>query len=103
GTQYGDEDRVRTISSGFYFMEHLGYDDRLYLDFGGRFDGHSAFGRDYGYHFFPRVGASYLLSQHGFLPDFIGTLRLRTAYGASGRPPLDYVATRSWEPIPAAS
>lgn len=102
GTQFGDEDRVLTKSSGFYFMEQLGYDDRLYLDFGGRLDGHSAFGRDYGYHFFPRVGASYLLSDHGFLPALVGTLRLRTAYGASGRPPSDYVATRSWAPIPAA-
>lgn len=103
GTQYGDEDRVLTRSSGFYLMEQLGYNDRLYLDLGARLDGHSAFGRDHRYHLFPRVGASYILSDHGFLPEFISTLRLRTAYGAAGRPPADFVATRSWTPIPAAT
>jgi TonB-dependent starch-binding outer membrane protein SusC len=101
GNQTSDEDRVYTRHAGFYLEEQLGFNDLLFLTVGGRLDGHSAFGAGNRWHFYPKVGASYLASDHFTLPETLGTLRLRAAYGAAGQQPAEYVATRTWRPIPA--
>jgi TonB-dependent starch-binding outer membrane protein SusC len=101
GNQTSDEDRIYTRHAGFYLEEQLGFSDVLFLTLGGRLDGHSAFGAGNRWHFYPKVGASYLLSDHVSLPETLGTMRLRAAYGAAGQQPNNYVATRTWRPVPS--
>lgn len=65
--------------------------DRLYLQFAGRLDKSSTFGGNAEWFFSPKVGASYVVSDEAFwqdnMPDLISTLRLRGAYGTTGRSP----------------
>jgi TonB-dependent starch-binding outer membrane protein SusC len=100
GNQTSDEDRVYTRHAGFYLEEQLGFRDFFFVTAGGRLDGHSAFGAGNRWHFYPKVGASYIASEHLSLPETLGTLRLRAAYGTAGQQPDEYVATRTWRPIP---
>jgi TonB-linked SusC/RagA family outer membrane protein len=77
-------------SIGVFVQEQLGYRDRLYLQFGLRGDRNSSFGSDVGTFYLPKFGASYVISEESFfngLRSTIPTLRLRAAYGTTGRSP----------------
>ncbi len=78
-----------TILLGGYVEEMLGLNDRLFLTGAVRLDGASTFGRDFDEAVYPRAGASWLVSEEPFLPRLPGLdqLRLRYAYGASGKQP----------------
>lgn len=78
-------------------QERLGFRDRLFLTVGARADAHSAFGEDYPYQVYPKVSASYVVSDHGFWPESWGSLRLRAAYGTAGRQPGAFDSVRMWE------
>lgn len=98
----GSGDRINTGSIGLYLEEQIDLDGRLFLNLGLRADAHSAFGREHRYHLFPKLSASYLLSDYEAIPEAVSTLRLRTAYGSSGRQPADYVKARTWKSVRAA-
>lgn len=77
-------------SLGVFVHEQLGFRDRLFLQLAMRADRNSAFGADVGTFFLPKVGASYVISDESFwepLASAIPTLRLRAAYGTTGRSP----------------
>jgi len=93
--QTGNENRYYTEQLGFYVEEKLNLEDFLYLTVSGRFDGHSAAGRDARWQFYPKLGVSYLPSEHGLLPESLGTVRLRAAFGEAGQAPEDYSALRT--------
>jgi len=80
---------LETVVLGGYVEEMLGLNDRLFLTGAVRMDGASTFGRDFDEAFYPKVGASWLVSEEPFLPRLPGLneLRLRYAYGASGKQP----------------
>jgi TonB-dependent starch-binding outer membrane protein SusC len=101
GVQSSDDSRITTRHAGFYLEEQLGFRNVFFLSLGGRLDGHSAFGADNRFHFYPRANASYVASEHLSLPEAVGTLRLRAAYGTAGQQPADFVASRVWRPVPA--
>lgn len=85
GEAYGQQK-----SLGLFLQEQLGYRDRLFLQLGARVDQNSAFGSDVGAFFLPKVGASYILSEEPFwepLGSLVSTLRVRAAYGTTGRAP----------------
>jgi TonB-dependent starch-binding outer membrane protein SusC len=73
----------------------LSYRERLYFKLGTRRDQSSSFGADSKPFYSPNIGLSYVISDEdyfrrmtSFLPEFaITQLRLRTAYGISGRQP----------------
>jgi TonB-linked SusC/RagA family outer membrane protein len=80
----------QTKSLGFLAQGQLGLRDRLYLQLGARLDRNSAFGSRTGSFFLPKAGASWVVSQEPFwrgVSSFIPTLRLRAAYGTTGRSP----------------
>jgi len=80
----------QTKSFGLIAQGQLGFRDRLYLQLGARLDRNSAFGSEVGSFFLPKAGASWVLSQEPFwqkLSSLIPTLRLRAAYGTTGRSP----------------
>lgn len=93
--QTGNENRYYTEQLGYYLDQQVNLDDFLYLTLAGRMDGHSAAGREARWQFYPKFGLSYLPSEHGVLPEVLGTLRLRAAYGEAGQAPADYSALRT--------
>jgi TonB-linked SusC/RagA family outer membrane protein len=77
-------------SLGLFVQEQVGFRDRLFVQVGLRADRNSAFGDDVGTFFLPKVGASWVVSQEPFWRDYlttIPTLRVRAAYGTTGRSP----------------
>jgi TonB-linked SusC/RagA family outer membrane protein len=89
-TTAATESYGQTKSLGFLTQGQLGIKDRLYLQLGARLDRNSAFGSKVGSFFLPKAGASWVVSQEPFwqsLSSYIPTLRLRAAYGTTGRSP----------------
>ena len=87
----------RTVTSGgFFVQEVVGIGDRLFLTGGLRVDGHSAFGKDFGLETYPKGSFSYVISDEAFFPTGLGTLKLRGAFGDSGKAPGLFDAARTW-------
>jgi TonB-linked SusC/RagA family outer membrane protein len=85
GQGYGE-----SRSIGVFAQEQVGFRDRLFLQIGLRGDRNSAFGSDVGTFYLPKFGASYVISEEPFwkgLSSLVPTLRLRAAYGTTGRSP----------------
>ena len=91
--------RRRVVNAGLFAQEQVGWRDRAFLTLGLRIDGNSAFGKDFGLQPYPKVGISYVVSEHEFWPKRIETFKLRAALGESGKAPGAFDATRTWEPI----
>jgi TonB-dependent SusC/RagA subfamily outer membrane receptor len=76
-------------SLGSYVEQTVGLNDRLFLTGALRLDGASTFGREYSVAVYPKASVSWLVSEEPFMPRVPGLdeLRLRYAFGASGRQP----------------
>jgi len=98
-----DEHRQETREYGFFLQERLGFYDIAFLTFGVRADRHSAFGIDFGWGWYPSVGISYVISDHEFWRERLGTteFRVRAQYGEAGRPPGTFDHLRTWNAIAA--
>ena len=74
---------------GVYAQEQASIRDRLFLTAAVRSDQNSAFGTKFQRVFYPKVSASWIVSDEPFFahPSWLSQLRLRTAYGASGVQP----------------
>ncbi len=81
---------------GSYFTNlRYNYDHRYYLTFTGRLDGHSRFGADTRWGFFPSVSAAWNLSDEDFFNiDEINELRFRASYGLTGNAEIGNFAAR---------
>ena len=93
------ETNSTVTSGGFFVQEQLGLGDRMFLTLGVRVDGHSAFGRDFGLETYPKASFSYVVSDEDFFPASFGTLKLRGAFGESGKAPGLFDATRTWASV----
>ncbi len=92
----GIEDRIRVTNGGLFVQNVFDLNNRLFLTLGVRFDGNSAFGKSLGLQSYPKVSGSYVLSDESFWPARFGTMKLRAAYGQSGRAPGAFDALRTW-------
>ncbi len=96
----GADTRRRVVNAGLFFQEQIGWKDRAFLTLGMRVDGNSAFGKDFGLQYYPKIGFAYALSDHAWWPKGqIETFKLRTAIGESGKAPGAFDAVRTWDPI----
>ena len=86
-------------SGGFFLQEVVGLGDRLFLTMGLRMDGHSAFGADFGLESYPKGSVSYVISDESFFPAGFGQLKLRGAFGESGKAPGLFDAARTWASV----
>jgi TonB-linked SusC/RagA family outer membrane protein len=86
---FAGEATTTAITLGFYVEQQLAWKDRLYLTGAIRSDRNSAFGEAFDRVYYPKLALSYVISDEGFFPKgtFLNSLRLRGAYGASGRQP----------------
>ena len=62
----GFEQRERVVNAGFFFQNVLDITDKYFITVGGRVDGNSAFGSDFGLQFYPKASASWVVSDEGF-------------------------------------
>jgi len=70
---------------GGFLQQTFAYNDRLFLTLAGRVDGASTFGEDERQQFYPKVSASYNISDEDFWKSsLINTLKLRAAWGQAG-------------------
>ncbi|HEY9229034.1 MAG TPA: TonB-dependent receptor [Gemmatimonadaceae bacterium] len=96
----GRDTRPRVVNAGVFLQEMLGWRDRLFVTGGLRIDGNSAFGEDFGLQKYPKISASYILSEEGFWPtQWLPTTKLRAAIGESGKAPGAFDAVRTWDPV----
>lgn len=91
------EGRTRVRSGGFFLQEMLGWKDRLFVTGGVRWDGFSTFGDDFGIATYPKLSAAYTISEESFYPDVLGSVKLRAAWGVSGKAPGVFQAARIYE------
>lgn len=74
---------------GYYLQQVFSFNDRLFLTAAGRIDAASRFSKDNRNIFYPKVSASYLVSDEPFWKDgglgnTIETFRLRSSWGQAG-------------------
>lgn len=83
------EGTAETITLGTYIEESLGINDRLFLVGAMRFDDNSAFGSGFNGARYPKVSASWAISEESWfkVPNFVSSVRVRSAFGASGVAP----------------
>ena len=89
GTLTADEATNESRTLGAFAEERLAFGETLFLTGGLRSDRNSAFGANFKTVLYPKVSASWVVSDQGFFPKFnwLNQLRLRSAYGASGVQP----------------
>ena len=75
-------------SLGVYVQEQLSWKDRVFLTGAIRFDDNSAFGSNFDFEKYPKVAATWVVSEEAFWGvSFVNSLRLRGAWGQAGRQP----------------
>jgi len=96
--QRGRDDFVENNTVGFYLQEQVGWKDRLFFTAAIRADDNSAFGENFDLVYYPKVSASWVVSEEDFWNlDFVNSLRLRGAYGESGQQPDAFAAIRTFQ------
>jgi len=93
---YAREDREKVWNAGFFFQNVFDINNKYFLTAGIRVDGNSAFGAGFGLQTYPKVSASWVISDEDFWAQPLGTVKLRAAYGQSGRAPGAFDAVRTW-------
>jgi len=83
------ESRGEQSIYGAFAQETLGYQEKLFLTGAGRIDAASTFGKNDRTQFYPKVSASYLISEENFwknssLANAISSFKFRASWGQSG-------------------
>ena len=101
-TRSSTQSIVERRTLGYYVEQQIALRERLFITGGVRRDAASAFGENTRAVYYPKLGASWLISDEGFFPrrDFINSLRVRGTYGASGQIPGATDAVRFYSPGP---
>jgi outer membrane receptor protein involved in Fe transport len=83
------EATAETVTLGAYVEQVFGYKDRFFLTGALRTDDNSAFGKNFSAVYYPKLQASWVISDEPFFPTSfpVDNLRFRLAYGASGQQP----------------
>lgn len=87
---------------GYYVEQQIALREKLFITGGMRRDAASAFGANTRAVYYPKFGASWLISEESFFPrpEFVNSLRVRGTYGASGQIPGATDAVRFYSPGP---
>jgi TonB-linked SusC/RagA family outer membrane protein len=89
GTRTLDYTYEENKTLGFYVQEELSWQDRIFVTGAVRGDDNSAFGSQFQLQYYPKLSASWVISEESFwpAPDVVNSMRLRGAWGRSGRQP----------------
>lgn len=95
------EDRRGFRNGGGFIQEQIGWNNRLFITAGLRADAFSQVNQEldltFDFLYFPKLQATYTLSDHDFFPDIFDTFRLRAAWGESGDPPPQTANQTLWQ------
>jgi len=98
GVSTSNEIFTEVVNYGLYIQENLGYRNKFFIDFGLRGDGNTAFGKEVGVQYYPKVGFAYIpTAEPGFkdaLP-FVSSAKLRGSYGLAGNFPPPFMNQRT--------
>ncbi len=89
-TRTGGQTRTEQRSTGYLGQLQVGHLNRRFIQLGLRVDENSSFGENSEAFYLPKVGGSWVVSEEQFfsgLSSVIGSLRLRAAWGQTGRSP----------------
>jgi TonB-linked SusC/RagA family outer membrane protein len=94
------EDFLENKTLGVYIQEQVAWRDRLYLTGAIRGDDNSAFGQNFEFVVYPKLSASWVISEEPFWEPlaFIRDMRLRAAWGRAGQQPDVFDALRTYNP-----
>jgi len=94
----GADEVFQNNTVGAFIQQQFVWNDRLFLTGAIRTDDNSAFGTNFDAVTYPKLSASWVLSEEPALrlPSAINSLRLRSAYGASGLQPGAFDAIRTY-------
>jgi TonB-linked SusC/RagA family outer membrane protein len=97
----GTDELFETASVGGFIQQQAIWHDRLYLTAAMRADDNSAFGANFDVVKYPKLSASYVLSEEPRLklPDWVNDLRVRAAFGGSGQQPGAFDAIRTYTAV----
>ena len=103
GLRQGFEDPDYNLTNktlGAYVQEQLSLNDRLFLTGAVRGDDNSAFGVNYDFVVYPKISASWVLSDEPFFKGsrLFSALKLRAAWGAAGQQPNAFAAVQTYGP-----
>lgn len=93
-----DEVYLEVVNYGVYLQSNIGWKNKAFLDLGLRGDGNSAFGKDIGVQYYPKVGFSYIPSVESWWVEnlsFIPSAKLRGNYGVAGNFPPPFLNLRT--------
>ncbi|MGQ0764814.1 MAG: SusC/RagA family TonB-linked outer membrane protein [Gemmatimonadota bacterium] len=98
-----DETTSESRTLGGFLEQSVAFRDRLFLTGAVRSDRNSAFGANFKTVFYPKLSASWVVSDESFFPQtaWLNQLRLRSAYGASGVQPGTIDAVQFFSPSTA--
>ncbi len=96
------ENNSELFNGGIYVDEQLGFFNKLYVGAGVRIDAGSSFGDQIDYQTYPKLTGAYVISEESFLRGvtFLNELKLRGAFGKTGKFPAPFLRDRSFDAIP---
>ncbi len=100
---FSDEQTTEQRTAGFFLEEQVGFNERLFVTAAVRADRGSSFGPALQWVVYPKISASWVISDEAFFTtsSLLSSLRLRAAWGASGVQPGTNDALRFFNPIAA--
>lgn len=95
----GSEAFSENATVGVYLQQQVGWQDRAFITGAIRGDDNSAFGTDFDAAIYPKLSATWVISEEPFWGfDPVDELRLRAAWGAAGQQPGTFDAARLYDP-----
>lgn len=96
---FGNEDFIENKTFGAYIQEQIGWRNRVFLTAALRADRNSAFGSEADAALYPKFSGAWVVHEEPFWNIApVSSLRLRAAWGASGRQPDVFAAQRLYNP-----
>lgn len=93
------QDIEEDATLGLYVQEQLGWDEKLYVTAAVRADDNSAFGQNFDRVYYPKLSVSWIpiegSGSRSRLP-FVNALKVRAAYGESGKQPITFSALQTY-------
>ena len=96
-----NEDFFENKTFGVFVQEQMAWRDRFFLTGAVRGDDNSAFGENFDFVVYPKLSASYVISDEDFFRNAVGgvnTLKLRAAWGKAGKQPDVFDAIQTYTP-----
>ncbi|HEX5725180.1 MAG TPA: TonB-dependent receptor, partial [Longimicrobiaceae bacterium] len=97
----GSQDYSEEFTVGVYVQQQVGWNDRLFVTGAIRADDNSNFGSDFDLVYYPKLSASWVISEEPFWNvPLLDALKLRAAYGESGQQPGYLTSEQTFTAVP---